>query len=126
MIDPNITAKNLPELIIKGNVLNKVFIFSIMVLVITLFRREYLALRHQFTLNTHRHNAFKSHKEVLASLEKTQNESEKEISNVILLELTKAMFGNQSTGFINQDASPGESKLIEISRSFFNPNNRQG
>ena len=69
-VDPNITANNISELIIKGNVLNKIFVFSIMALVITLFRREYLALRHQATLNTHRHNSIKSHKEILSSVEK--------------------------------------------------------
>ncbi len=119
-IPDNIVAQTLPELIIKGNVLNKVFIFSIMILVITLLRREYLALRHQFTLNTHRYNAIKSHKEILSSLEKTQNDSDREISNAILLELTKAMFDTQNTGFINQEASSRELKVIEVTRSLLN------
>ena len=123
-IDPTITAQNIPELIIRGNLLNKVFIFSIMLLVLTLLKRQYLALRHQATLNIHRHNSFKSHKEVLSSIESTQNESDKEISNAILLELTKSMFSTQSTGFINEESSAKDAKIIEISRSLFSSTNR--
>ena len=123
-IDPTITAQNIPELIIRGNLLNKVFIFSIMLLVLTLLKRQYLALRHQATLNIHRHNSFKSHKEVLSSIESTQNESDKEISNAILLELTKSMFSTQNTGFINEESSAKDAKIVEISRSLFGSTNR--
>lgn len=119
--DQNITASSFPELLIKGNVINKIFIFSVIILIISTLRREYLALKHQFILNTHRHNAISSHKEILSSIEKTTNESDKEISNAILLELTKAMFSSEDSGFIkSQKESSAGNKIIEISRPLFN------
>jgi len=120
IFDSNITINNIPELIAKGNLINKFFIFTIIIFLIATLRREYLALRHQYTVNRHRHNALSSHKEILNSIEKTASESDKEISNAILLELTRAMFHSQDTGFIkNQKDSSSESKLIEISKSLF-------
>ena len=88
-------------------------------IVLSVIKREYLALRHQFTLNTHRHNALSSHKEILSSIKKTANESDREISNAVLLELTKAMFGSQDTGFIKDQKHTSDSKVVEISKSIF-------
>ena len=119
--DLNITINNIPELILKGNLINKLFIFTIIFFIITTITKEYLALRHQYFVNRHRYNALSSHKEILNSIEKTASESDKEISNAILLELTKAMFNPQDTGFIkNQKEISSENKVIEISRSLFN------
>ena len=115
--DPNIQASTISELIIKGNLLNKIFVFSILFFLISLLSREYMALRHQCTLNQHRHNALASHKEILTSIKKTTSETDKEISNIILLELTKAMFTPQDTGFMkNQKTSSIGDKVIEISK----------
>lgn len=108
------------EFLIKGNILFKVFTISIILLLISLLKREYLVLRHQYTLNKHRHNAIESHKELLNSVLKTGNESEKEISNAMLLELTKAIFSIQETGFVkNQKNTSSENKIVEISKSLF-------
>ncbi len=118
--DSNIKAENFIELFIMGDMINKIFIFSIILIIISLIRREYLALRHQFTLNTHRHNALSSHKEILSSIKKTASESDKEISNAVLLELTKSMFSPQDTGFVkNQTAISSGSRIVEISKSLF-------
>ena len=119
--DQSIEAENIFELIIRGEVINKVFIFTVMIFLISLLRREYLALRHQYTLNRHRHNALSSHKEILSSIKETANESDKEISNTVLLELTKAMFSPQDTGFVkDQKSNSSENRIVEISRSLFN------
>ena len=119
-LDPSIKASSFIELLIKGNILNNIFIFSILLLIISVISREYLALRHQFTLNTHRHNALNSHNEILSSIKETASESDKEISNAILLELTKSMFNPQDTGFIkNQKNTASDSKIVEISKSIF-------
>ena len=119
--DQNITANNFAELLIKGDVINKAFIFSVILIIISVIRREYLALRHQFTVNRHRQNALNSHKEILNSILKTENESDKEISNAVLLELTKSMFNPQDTGFVkDQKNTSSESKIVEISKSLFN------
>lgn len=118
--DQNIQANNFVELLIKGDVINKVFIFSVILLIISVIRREYLALRHQFTLNKHRQNALNSHKEILTSIQKTANESDQEISNAVLLELTRAMFSPQDTGLVkDQKNTTSESKIVEISKSLF-------
>lgn len=119
--DQSIEANSIFELIIKGEVINKIFIFTVMIFLISLLRREYLALRHQYTLNRHRHNALSSHKEILSSIKETANESDKEISNTVLLELTKAMFSPQDTGFVkDQKSNSSENRIVEISRSLFN------
>lgn len=120
-IDPEITVNNIPELILKGNLINNFFIFTMIILFITVLRREYLALRHQRILNKHRSNALYSHKEILSSIEKTASESDKEISNAILLELTKAMFNPQDTGFVkDQKNASSDNRIVEISKSLFN------
>ena len=119
--DQNITANSFVELLIKGDVINKAFIFSVILIIISVIRREYLALRHQLTINRHRQNALNSHKEILSSILKTKNESDKEISNMVLLELTKSMFNPQDTGFVkDQKNTASESKIVEISKSLFN------
>ena len=47
-------------------------------------------------------------------------ESDKEIANAILLELTKSMFRPQDTGFVkNQSDASSGSKIVEISKSIF-------
>ena len=117
--DKNIIASSFVELLIKGDVINKVFIFSVILIVISIIKREYFALRHQFTLNTHRHNALSSHKEILSSIKKTANESDREISNAILLELTKAMFDSQDTGFVKDQKYTSDSKVVEVSKTVF-------
>ena len=119
--DSNITVNNIPELIVKGNLISKFFIFTIIVLLLATLKREYLALRHQYTVNRHRHNALSSHKEILSSIEKTASESDKEISNAILLELTKSMFNPQDTGFIKNQKDASENRIVEVSKSLFNP-----
>ncbi len=119
--DHTIKAQNLIELLIKGDVINKIFIFSVIFLVISVLRKEYLAMRHQYTLNKLRYNALSSHKEILSSIEQTKNESDKEIANAILLELTKAIFHAQDTGFVKNSKNTGaENKIVEISKSLFN------
>ena len=43
-----------------------------------------------------------------------------EISNAVLLELTKSMFSPQDTGFVkNQKDSSSDNKVVEISKSLF-------
>ena len=119
--DQNTMVNSFPEFLIKGNVINRIFIFSILILIMSVIRREYLALRHQFTLNTHRHNALSSHKEILQSILKTASESDKELSNAILLELTRAMFSPQDSGFVkNQTTSSFGNRIVEIPKSLFN------
>ena len=120
--DQNIVASSFTELLIKGDVINKVFIFSIMLIIISILKREYLALRHQFTLNTHRQNSLNSHKEILHSIQKTATGSDKEISNAVLLELTKSMFSSEDTGFVRNSSNSSDSRVVEISKSLFKNN----
>ncbi len=117
LFDPEMVVNNIPELIIKGNLINKIFIFSVIFIIISVLKNEYLAQRHQYILNQHRHNALDSHKEILNAIKETENESEKEIANAILLELTKAMFSPQDTGFMKNSKNPSQSQVIEVSKS---------
>ncbi len=120
--DQNIETSSFAELLIKGDMINKIFIFSVILFAISLIRKEYLALRHQFTLNTHRHNALSSHKNISDAIEKTGSAPDKEISDAILLELAKAMFSPQDTGFVkSQPAAASGNRIIEISKSLVSP-----
>ena len=50
-----------------------------------------------------------------------KDNSDKEISNAMLLELTKAIFSPQDTGFVKyQKDISSENRIIEISKSMFN------
>ena len=90
---------------------------SVIFIIISVLKNEYLAQRHQHILNQHRHNALDSHKEILDAIQKTESESDKEIANAILLELTKAMFSPQDTGFMKNSKNPSQSQVIEVSKS---------
>ena len=116
----NIEVKNIPELLIKGNILNKIFIFTILLLLVSVLKTNHLSLKHQYSLNKHRQNALNSHKTILNAIQKTKDESDSKIANAILLELTKAMFAPQETGFIkNQKDSSSGNQIVDISRSAF-------
>ena len=117
--DSSITYKNIPELIIKGNLINKFFIFTVALLFLSILRRGFLASNHQYTINIFRHNALYSHKEILASIQKTEDNSDKEIYNSILLEFTKTMFSHQDTGYIKEEGK-SHSSITEIPKTFFN------
>ena len=58
-------------------------------------------------------------KSLIDDYKETANESDREISNAVLLELTKAMFGSQDTGFIKDQKYTSDSKVVEISKSLF-------
>ena len=120
----NIEVKNIPELLIKGNILNKIFIFTILLLLVSVLKTNLLSLKHQYSLNKHRQNALDSHKTILNAIQKTKDESDSKIANAILLELTKAVFLPQETGFIkNQKGSSSGNQIVDISRSILKDSN---
>ncbi len=114
----NIKIENISELLIKGNILNKIFIFTILLLLVSVLKTNHLSLKHQYSLNKHRQNALDSYQDILHSIQKTASESNKETSNAIVLELTKAVFLPQETGFIkNQKDSSSGNQIVDILNS---------
>lgn len=106
--------ENLLTTVNSQNILIKFVILSLGGYLITHFSKVYSAEKHLYNLNIQRQNALNSHKQILDSIISTESENEKEIRNAILLELTKAIFENNDTGYIKNN----EKNSINITPSF--------
>ncbi len=101
------------------NILIKFVVISLGVFLIAHFAKVYAAEKHLYNINIQKQNALESHNQILNSVIATESENEKEIRNVILLELTKAMFDAKDTGYLkghSQNSIPNNS-IVEISRT---------
>ena len=85
---------------LASNALLKFFVLSLGVFLIAHFSKGHAAERHLYNLNRQRQNALNSHRAILDSVMATDSDNEKEVKNLILLELTKAIFDSKDTGYI--------------------------
>lgn len=88
---------------LASNALLKFFVLSLGVFLIAHFSKGHAAERHLYNLNTQRQNALNSHRAILDSVMATDSDNEKEVKNLILLELTKAIFDSKDTGYIKSN-----------------------
>ena len=86
-----------------SNVLLKFFGLSLGAFLIAHFSKGHAAEQHLYNLNTQRQNALNSHRAILDSVMATDSDNEKEVKNLILLELTKAIFDSKDTGYIKSN-----------------------
>lgn len=110
--------ENLFTTINSQNIIIKFVILSLWWYLISHFSSTYSTEKHLYNLNIQRQNALNSHKQILDSVISTQSENEKEIRNVILLELTRAIFDTKDTWYLkwwNQWQST--SQIIEITKT---------
>lgn len=107
------------NLIYEQNLLIKVIILSLGGYVIAHFSKVYDAEKHLENVNKQRHNALQSHKQILNSVASTASENDKEISNAILLELTRAIFESKETGYLKSAGNPASpaNQIVEISKT---------
>ena len=98
-LDSSGSVQNIVDFILNINTLGKLFIFSMLFFATSLFRTNYISMKHQQSLNVHRHNALSVYSTLVESIQKTRSESEKETLNTLLLELSKAIFDSRDTGY---------------------------
>ena len=81
------------------------------------FSRTYYAEKNLYTFNKQRQNALDSHRQILNSVQATNSENDKEVSNAILLELTKAIFDSKESGYLkNTSDGSGSTQIVDVSR----------
>ena len=102
--------------VFTSNILGKIFIFSILFFIISIFRKDYISLQHQHVLNTHRQNVLSVHQEILKMVQHTKSDNDKETANTLLMELSKAMFDAKDTGYTNTRSSNSERSLAQMIR----------
>ncbi|MHB1163122.1 MAG: hypothetical protein ACYCZZ_01140 [Minisyncoccota bacterium] len=103
--------------IVRQNLLLDILVVSLGGYLVGHFSRTYYAEKNLYTLNKQRQNALDSHRQILKSVQATNSENDKEISNAILLELTKAIFEGQDTGYLkNSSDGSGPTQIVDVSR----------
>lgn len=97
------------------HILNKAFIYSLFLLLISTFRKGYLSQKHQESLNRHRQNVLNSLGQFISSI---QND-DKNTANFVLKELIKSIAENKDTGYIKSSGSNfSPSTKIDMVKSF--------
>ncbi len=73
--------------------------------------RNYRALKHLAIINNHRANSIRTLQAFSNAAAQTQTK------DAVLMEATRAVFGNVPTGFIGQTSSDSDLKVIEVARN---------
>ena len=73
--------------------------------------RNYRALKHLATINNHRAISIRTLQAFSSAAAQTQTK------DAVLMEATRAVFGNVPTGFIGQTSSDSDLKVIEVARN---------
>ncbi len=92
----------------------KIIVLSILTFATSWAAKNYSAHRHNFVINTHRHNA-------LSTFETFVSAANDDIStkNAVLLHATQTIFQHQPTGYSkNESSATDQSKVLEITRTF--------
>ena len=92
--------RNLLQIIHGQNIIEKIVFLSLLWFLISHFSKIYSAEMHLYVLNTQRQNSLNSHRQIIDSVQSTNTENDLEIQNAILLQMTKAIFDNQDTGYL--------------------------
>lgn len=93
--------------------ITKVIIITALFLGLSLCVRNFRAQKHNQILNRHRHNALRTFEQFTAA------SSDPETKNAVLLEATRSIFSNQTTGYHTHESADSDfpSKIIEIVKS---------
>lgn len=110
---------NFLETIYSQNLLLKIIFVSLGGFVIAHFSKVYSAEMHLYVLNIQRQNALNSHKQILNSVQATSSDNDLETQNAILLQVTKAIFDNQITGYLKDQSNPAmpSGQILEITKT---------
>jgi hypothetical protein len=89
----------------------KLFILALLITATVWCGRNYKALRHLATINRHRSLSIRTLQAFAHAATDPQTK------DAVLMEATRAVFGNVPTGFIDGGGSDGDLKIVEIARS---------
>ncbi len=104
--------------ILEQNVLLKLVIISAGGYLVAHFSRNYSAEMNMYYINKHRQLTLNSHQRILDSVRGTESNNDVETKNVILLQVTRAMFDVQETGYLKNGTSPvPTTQIIETVKS---------
>lgn len=89
----------------------KMFILAVLLTGTIWCGRNYRALKHLAIINNHRANSIRTLQAFSSAAAQTQTK------DAVLLEATRAVFGNVPTGFIGQTSGDSDLKVIEVARN---------
>lgn len=89
----------------------KLFILALLITATVWCGRNYKALKHLATINRHRSLSIRTLQAFAHAA------SDVQAKDAVLMEATRAVFGNVPTGFIDGGGNDGDLKIIEVARS---------
>lgn len=95
-----------------GNLLIKVLVFAIQIFLISFSFKQFSINKHLSTINKHRQNGFNSFKLFVDSVSKDDNATR----NSLMLQLSKAVYEQSTTGYISDKNSNINSSILEITK----------
>lgn len=95
-----------------SNIITKALIIALIIFVISFSFKQYSVNRHLQALNTQRQKALNSYKLFMASISKDDINSR----NALMIQVAKAIYEPQSTGFLNEKGQQVNSGLVEITK----------
>lgn len=111
--------ENLLSTVNSQNLIIKVAIITLLGYLIAHFSKVYSAESHLYVINTQRQNALNSHRQILKSVQSTEGDNDLETENAILLQVTRAIFDNQDTGYLKDSNNPTApvNQILEITKT---------
>lgn len=89
----------------------KLFVLALLITTTVWCGRNYKALKHLSTINRHRALSIRTLQAFAAAA------SDSQVKDAVLMEATRAVFGNVPTGYIDGNNADGDLKVVEIARS---------
>lgn len=94
------------------NLATKILIIAVIIFLMSFSFKQYYINKHLHTLNLHRQNALNSYKLFTKSIVGNDTSSQ----NALMIQVAKAIYEAQSTGFLNEKGQNVNSGLVEITR----------
>ena len=95
--------------------INKVLIVSCLFFGLSVAIKNYRWSRHNQTVNKHRQNAISTFEAYLESFK-----PDEQTRNAMLMEVSRTIFGSQSTGFVDKDNEDSPTQIFEIFKPLAN------
>ena len=90
----------------------KVLVIAVVIFLMSFSFKQYSINKHLQTLNTQRQKALNSYKLFTTSISKDDTNSH----NALMIQVAKAIYEPQSTGFLNEKGQQVNSGLVEITK----------
>jgi hypothetical protein len=90
----------------------KILIIAVIIFLMSFSFKQYSVNRHLQTLNTQRQKALNSYKLFTESISKDDTNSH----NALMIQVAKAIYEPQSTGFLNEKGQQINSGIVELTK----------